>query len=124
MVNIKLRVLWRPVIEKLPQLYRELGTDFDERVLPSIGNEVLKLIVAQYNAEELLSKRAEVSSRIKAELIKRGANFHLTLDDVAITHLNLGQEFMKAIEFKQVARQEAEQKQYWYSGPSRSGSQA
>jgi hypothetical protein len=30
MVNIKLRVLWRPVIEKLPQLYRELGTDFDE----------------------------------------------------------------------------------------------
>ena len=112
MVNIKLRVLWRPVIEKLPQLYRELGTDFDERVLPSIGNEVLKSIVAQYNAEELLSKRAEVSSRIKAELIKRGANFHLTLDDVAITHLNFGQEFMKAIESKQVASQEAERKQY------------
>jgi len=112
MVNIKLRVLWRPVIEKLPQLYRELGTDFDERVLPSIGNEVLKAIVAQYNAEELLSKRAEVSSRIKNELIKRGANFHLTLDDVAITHLTFGREFMKAIESKQVASQEAERKQY------------
>ena len=97
-----------PVIEKLPQLYRELGTDFDERVLPSIGNEVLKSIVAQYNAEELLSKRAEVSSRIKAKLIKRGANFHLTLDDVAIIHLNFGQEFMKAIKLKQVVSQEAE----------------
>lgn len=112
MVNIKLRVLWRPVIEKLPQLYRELGTDFDERVLPSIGNEVLKSVVAQYNAEELLSKRAEVSQRIKTELIKRGAHFHLTLDDVAITHLTFGREFMKAIESKQVASQEAERQQY------------
>merc|ERR1719469_1502558 len=71
MVNIKLRVLWRPVVEDLPKLYKELGIDFDERVLPSIGNEVLKSVVAQYNAEELLSKRAEVSQRIKKELLKR-----------------------------------------------------
>ena len=112
MVNIKLRVLWRPVIEKLPQLYRELGTDYSERVLPSIGNEVLKSVVAQYNAEELLSKRAEVSERIKRDLIKRGEHFHLTLDDVAITHLTFGHEFMKAIESKQVASQEAERQQW------------
>merc|ERR1712157_336626 len=112
MVNIKLRVLWRPVIEELPRLYRELGVDFDERVLPSIGNEVLKSVVAQYNAEELLSKRAEVSERIKKELLKRAENFHLTLDDVAITHLTFGREFMKAIEAKQVASQEAERQQW------------
>ncbi len=71
MVNIKLRVLWRPMVDELPKLYRELGTDFDKRVLQSIGNEVLKSIVAQYNAEELLRKCAEVSSRIKEEIIKR-----------------------------------------------------
>eukprot|EP00978_Attheya_sp_CCMP212_P032461 scaffold126869_cov35-Attheya_sp.AAC.1 len=112
MVNIKLRVLWRPVIESLPRLYRELGTDFDERVLPSIGNEVLKSVVAQYNAEELLSKRGEVSDRIKKELIKRGEQFYLTLDDVAITHLTFGREYMKAIEAKQVASQEAERQQW------------
>jgi len=112
MVNIKLRVLWRPVVEKLPQLYRELGLDYDERVLPSIGNEVLKSVVAQYNAEELLSKREEVSGRIKEELIKRATNFYITLDDVAITHLTFGGEFMKAIEAKQVASQEAERQQW------------
>jgi len=112
MVNIKLRVLWRPVVEELPKLYKELGIDFDERVLPSIGNEVLKSVVAQYNAEELLSKRAEVSERIKKELLKRAAQFHLTLDDVAITHLTFGREFMKAIEAKQVASQEAERQQW------------
>jgi prohibitin 1 len=112
MVNIKLRVLWRPMVDDLPKLYRELGTDFDERVLPSIGNEVLKSIVAQYNAEELLSKRAEVSSRIKEEMIKRAKAFHLEFDDVAITHLTFGREFMNAIEAKQVASQEAERQQW------------
>ena len=112
MVNIKMRVLWRPVIEELPRLYRELGTDFDERVLPSIGNEVLKSVVAQYNAEELLSKRAEVSQRIRKEMVERARRFHLTLDDVAITHLTFGREFMKAIESKQVASQDAEHQQW------------
>jgi len=112
MVNIKLRVLWRPVVEELPALYRELGSDFDERVLPSIGNEVLKAVVAQYNAEELLSKRAEVSERIKVEMVKRARQFHLVFDDVAITHLTFGREFMKAIEAKQVASQEAERQQW------------
>lgn len=111
-VNIKLRVLWRPIVEKLPQLYRELGKDYDERVLPSIVNEVLKSIVAQYNAEELLSKREEVSMRIKQELMKRAVHFYLTLDDVAITHLTFGREFTKAIESKQVAYQEAERQQW------------
>ena len=50
MININLRVLYRPDSSKLPQLYRYLGTDYDTRVLPSIVNEVLKSVVAQYNA--------------------------------------------------------------------------
>lgn len=38
MVNITCRVLSRPSVENLPTIYRELGTDYDERVLPSIVN--------------------------------------------------------------------------------------
>lgn len=40
MVNISLRVLARPNASFLPQIYKSLGLDFDERVLPSICNEV------------------------------------------------------------------------------------
>jgi hypothetical protein len=40
MVNISLRVLSRPDSASLPTVYRQLGTDYDERVLPSICNEV------------------------------------------------------------------------------------
>ena len=35
-VNIGLRVLTRPDPVKLPDIYRQLGTDYAERVLPSI----------------------------------------------------------------------------------------
>jgi len=44
---------------------QNLGTDFDERVLPSIGNEVLKSVVAQYNAAELLTLRDQVSLKVR-----------------------------------------------------------
>jgi len=40
MVNIALRVLSRPDARMLPTMYRQLGIDYDERVLPSICNEV------------------------------------------------------------------------------------
>ncbi len=112
MVNISLRVLSRPQEQKLPEIYRTLGTDFEDRILPSLGNEVLKAVVAQYNAEELLSKRAVVSAGIRNALIERANHFSLTLDDVSITHLTFGKEFARAIENKQVAQQEAETQAY------------
>lgn len=102
MVNLSLRILSRPKEDSLPYIYKNLGVDFEDRVLPSIGNEVLKAVVAQYNAEELLSKRALISQQIRALLKERADNFHLILDDVSITHLTFGREFAKAIENKQV----------------------
>ena len=55
MVNVTLRVLYRPDTARLPELYRYLGMDYDQRVLPSIVNEVLKSVIAQYNVSQLLT---------------------------------------------------------------------
>jgi prohibitin 1 len=49
MVSLTLRVMSRPDTAHLPVIYQNLGQDYDERVLPSIGNEVLKSIVAQFD---------------------------------------------------------------------------
>jgi prohibitin 2 len=112
MVNISIRVLSRPDKDFLPEIYRRLGTDYDERVLPSIVNEVCKQIIAQFNAAQLLTQRDQVSRLIRTNLIARAEEFHILLDDVSITDLRFGREFTAAVERKQVAQQDAERARF------------
>eukprot|EP00823_Brevimastigomonas_motovehiculus_P000227 TRINITY_DN10330_c0_g1_i1.p1 TRINITY_DN10330_c0_g1~~TRINITY_DN10330_c0_g1_i1.p1 ORF type:complete len:294 (-),score=75.27 TRINITY_DN10330_c0_g1_i1:106-963(-) len=112
MVQLKLRVLVRPVVEKLPQIFQKLGVNYYEQVLPSLTNEVLKQVVAQYDADQLLTLREKVSQNLRDELKERCKLYNIQLEDVSITHLEFGREFAKAIEDKQIAEQMAERAKF------------
>lgn len=102
MVTIAIRVLHKPDPSHLVWIYQHLGLNYDERILPSIMNECAKAVVARYNANELLTKRQQVSADISHELQERAKVFNILLDDVAITHLSFSPEYARAVEAKQV----------------------
>ena len=111
-VNVTLRVLSRPDGSMLPKIYQTLGTDYNERVLPSIVNEVLKSVVAKFNASQLITLRPQVSAMIREELTERAKDFYIILDDVSITDLSFSPVYTAAVEAKQVAQQEAQRAQF------------
>lgn len=50
-------MLFKPIPEKLQQIHINQGPNYEEKILPSIGNEVLKAVVAKYDADQLLKNR-------------------------------------------------------------------
>jgi prohibitin 2 len=108
MVNITLRALCKPDAVRLSEIYQSVGLDWEEKVMPSITHEVLKSVVAQYNASELIIQREMVSRMIRQRLEKRANDFNIKLEDVALTTLTFSPEFEKAVEAKQVALQQAQ----------------
>lgn len=111
-VSLSLRVLYRPREEKLVQIANKIGLDYADKILPSVAKEVLKAVVAQYDAGELITQRERVSQQIRTQLTDRSKEFHILLDDVSITHLGFSSEYTSAIEAKQVAQQEAERARF------------
>jgi regulator of protease activity HflC (stomatin/prohibitin superfamily) len=89
------------------KLYQNVGLAYVERIVDPFIGEAVKAVTAQYTAEELISKRSEVSSKIKENLSSKLSNYYMVLDEINITEFKFSQEFNNAIEQKQVAEQQA-----------------
>lgn len=93
-------------------LYKEVGVNYASIIISPSLLESVKSITAQYTAEELITKRTEVSDKmeelLKSKIETRGFN----VIDFNITDLNFSAVYNQAIENKQVAEQEAKQAQY------------
>jgi prohibitin 1 len=107
-VEISVRILYRPNIDHLYNLYLLQQKAYAERTLPSITHEIVKSVVARYNADQLLTQREKISLEVKQGLINKANEFDLILEDVAIIHIELSKEYKQAIESKQVSQQMAE----------------
>lgn len=111
-VHVATRILYRPMKEKLPVIYRDIGLNYDDKVLKSIAEEVIKSVVADYDAEQLITMREVVANRVTVAMQERAATFNIEFQDVSLIDIQFGRDFRESIEIKQVATQEAEMQKF------------
>lgn len=107
-VSISIRVLFRPNIETLVELYRQYGENIEGRVIYSVANEDLKSIIAKYDAELILTNRNEFINELKTQITKNCSKYNIVVEDVAVLNMSYGVEFTKSCEQKMATQQSAE----------------
>jgi Membrane protease subunits, stomatin/prohibitin homologs len=93
-------------------LYKDIGTNFKSIIIEPAILESIKAVTATYTAEELITKRAEVSLKMSETLAAKIEDSGFTIVDFNITDLNFSAEYDAAIEKKQVIEQETKAAQY------------
>lgn len=92
---------------KVDVLYQEIGLSFEDRIIRPALQESVKATTAQFTAEELITKRAEVKENIKAKLVERLSKSYMNIVDFSIVDFKFSEDFEAAIESKQTAVQTA-----------------
>ena len=93
-------------------LFRNVGTNYEGIIINPAILESVKSVTAQYTAEELITKRSEVSDKMQETLIGKIESRGFKVVDFNITDLDFSAVYNQAIENKQVAEQQAKQAQY------------
>ncbi|MEH0166486.1 prohibitin family protein [Paucibacter sp. JuS9] len=107
-VAVSAALNWRLDPALVSQTYQAIGNEHAvaARVIEPAAQEATKAIAAQYTAEELVTKRTEVSSKIRDALEQRLKRHGVIVDSLAAVNYDFSAVFDKAIE----AKVEAEQK--------------
>lgn len=98
---------WHVDPESVAMVYQRLRHEYGPRIVKPAVQEAVKATTAKYNAEELITKRSEVSDAIAVALGDRLAPFGLRLDAMSITEFSFSEAFTNAIEAKVTAVQRA-----------------
>lgn len=107
MVHSRIALNYHIEPERAAQIYQDVGTLYKERLIDPAVQEAVKAATAQFTAEELITRRAEVSAQIKEMLTERLVARNILVDEFNIVDFNFSQVFNTAIEAKQTAEQEA-----------------
>ncbi len=98
-------VNYRVDSKKASNLYRTVGNNYEITVLEPAIKESIKSAIAKYNAEEITTKRSDVSANCLKALQEKVLKYGIIVEDFNLTDFSFSQEYTKAIEEKQVAEQ-------------------
>ena len=107
-VTTEVTVNFAPDPNTINILYKEVGLNYQNRIIAPAVEEVVKQVTANYNAEELITKRPQVKSDIEIEITKRLNVFNIQTQVISITDFQFSDLFSRAIESKVEAEQKAQ----------------
>lgn len=90
-------------------IFQQIGNEISiiDRIINPAVEEVLKAVMAEYTAEEIITKRRAVKAEVDTFLTERLTPYHLAVDDISLVHVHFSERFGEAVETKQIAEQEA-----------------
>lgn len=105
---------WHFLPEKVNLIFQQIGNQIQliDRIINPAVEEVLKAVMAQYTAEEIITKRGEVKSNVDTLLTTRLSTYNIAVDDISLVHVYFSQRFSDAVEAKQIAEQEAKKAEF------------
>nr|WP_249111081.1 prohibitin family protein [Nitrosopumilus sp. K4] len=106
-VETTVTVNYHPDKERVHTLYKNLGLDYESRVIQPAIEETVKQVTAKYNAEELITKRPLVKQDIEVAITERLDRFNVVTEVISITDFEFSPLFAQAIESKVEAEQNA-----------------
>jgi len=107
-VSTEVTVNYSPDPNSVNTLYKEVGLQYESRVIQPAVEEVVKQVTANYNAEELITKRPQVKGDIEGEIANRLNIYNIDTQVISITDFQFSALFSQAIESKVEAEQKAQ----------------
>lgn len=104
-VNIKYTINYQINKANAQEIYRTIGVNYYETIVLPKAYESVKAIFAKYTAEQLVSRRSELSIEIEEILTADLATKNIEITDTSIEDIDFTDAFTNAVEAKQVAEQ-------------------
>jgi regulator of protease activity HflC (stomatin/prohibitin superfamily) len=112
-VDVDVSILYHPDPNKIVEMHRLIGPDYEAKIVRPAGRSVTRTSVSKYAVIDVYgAKRMEIQNEVANELRALFEKSNLTLDSLLVRNVDFSSEFKSAIEQKQVAQQEAERKKY------------
>ena len=86
-------------------IYSTVGKDYYDKIIAPTVMESVKIVGAQYTAEELVGNRNELAMGIEADLTDKLIQNNIVVKGTAIEDMDFTDAFTNAVEAKQVAAQ-------------------
>lgn len=108
-VKVSYTLNYRPNSENMANFYKDIGFDWDAKLLPQIVEGKIKETIGKYDAVQLISDRQKATDEMYELISKEMSANQIILVNFEITNFNYNDAFENAVEAKVVAIQRAEE---------------